>query len=150
MTGRDENGAARYDPGNIFAKILRGELPCHKVMETPHILAFMDLFPRVDGHTLVIPKAASRNLLDIAPPDLAELVEAVRVIARAARTAFDADGVSVQQFSEAAAGQVVFHTHFHILPRVAGIAPGPPQDKMADAQKLQADAQKLCRALDMT
>lgn len=111
----------RYDPENIFAKILKGEIPCHKVYEDEQTLAFMDIMPRSTGHLLVIPKAPARNLLDIAPADLATLITRVQKIAVAAKEALGADGVTLQQFSESAGGQEVFHIHFHILPRWEGV-----------------------------
>lgn len=111
-----------YDHGNVFAKILRGELPAHKVYEDERTLAFMDIMPRVDGHVLVIPKAPSRNILDVAPDDLANVIAVTQKIARAAKLAFRADGVALHQFSESAGGQVVFHLHFHVLPMKEGLA----------------------------
>src|SRR5688572_28532917 len=109
-----------YDDQNVFAKILRGELPCHKVLETDRVLAFMDVMPRVEGHVLVIPKAPSRNILDADPDDLADLFKAVQSVARAAKAALGADGVTIQQFNESAGGQVVFHLHVHVIPRFEG------------------------------
>src|SRR3954466_5418526 len=108
-----------YDPNNIFAKILRGELPCHKVYEDERALAFLDIMPRAPGHTLVLPKAAARNLLDVKPDDLAAVAMAAQKIAKAAMQVFGADGVTVQQFNEGAGGQVVFHLHVHVIPRKA-------------------------------
>ncbi|MGB0086067.1 MAG: HIT family protein [Rhodomicrobiaceae bacterium] len=137
--------APAYDPDNIFAKILRGELPCHKVYEDDKSLAFMDIMPRVDGHTLIVPNAPSRNILDIAPADLQHLILVTQKIARAAKEAFQADGVIISQFSERAAGQVVFHTHFHVLPRREGFEMRPPGIKadnavIAEHAKMLADA----------
>ena len=106
-----------YDPNNIFAKILRGELPCHKVYEDDKALAFLDIMPRAPGHTLVLPKAPARNLLDVDPADLAHVMQVAQKIARAGMKAFGADGVTVQQFNESAGGQVVFHLHVHVIPR---------------------------------
>ena len=111
---------ADYDTDNIFAKILRGEIPCHKVHEDECSLAFMDIMPRSPGHCLVIPRAPARNLLDIDPTNLAALITRVQIIARAAKTALSADGITLQQFSEPAGGQEVFHLHFHVLPRWEG------------------------------
>src|SRR4029078_117146 len=111
----------RHDPQNIFAKILRGELPCHKVYEDERVLAFLDIMPRAPGHTLVLPKAPARNLLDVAPDDLAAVSKAAQKIAKAAMTVFAADGVTLQQFNENAGGQVVFHLHLHVIPRKAGV-----------------------------
>jgi histidine triad (HIT) family protein len=137
-----------YDPQNVFAKILRSEIPCHKIYEDEHILAFMDIMPRVDGHCLVIPKAPSRGLLDAEPEDLATVMAAVQKVGRAAVQAFGADGLTVQQFNEEAGGQVVFHLHFHILPRKAGEAMKPPGGPMAPGDLLAAHAAKIRAALD--
>src|ERR1043165_3272356 len=104
-----------YDSNNIFAKILRGELPCHKVYEDDKVLAFLDIMPRAPGHTLVLPKAAARNILDIAPDDLAAVALVSQKVARAALKVFNADGITIQQFNEGAGGQVVFHLHMHII-----------------------------------
>src|SRR5437868_9568863 len=109
-----------YDPNNIFAKILRGEFPCHKVYEDEKALAFLDIMPRAPGHTLVLPKAPARNLLDIAPDDLAHVMQVAQKIAKAQVKAFGADGITVQQFNESAGGQVVFHLHVHLVPRKTG------------------------------
>lgn len=136
-----------YDDTNVFAKILRGELPAIKVYEDDKTFAFMDIMPRSDGHCLVIPKAPSRNILDIAPEDLAAVMATVQKLARAAKQAFSADGVTVQQFSEAAGGQVVFHTHVHILPRYDGVALRPHTGDMADQEVLLAQADTLKAAL---
>jgi histidine triad (HIT) family protein len=136
-----------YDDTNIFAKILRGELPAHKVYETEHVLAFMDIMPRGDGHALVVPKAKARNILDVDPQVLAELIKAVQVVAKASRTAFDADGVTVQQFNESAGGQVVFHIHFHVIPRFDGVPLKPHTGEMEKPEVLAANAEKLRAAL---
>src|SRR3954465_14043824 len=98
-----------YDTQNIFAKILRGELPCHKVYEDDKVFAFLDIMPRAPGHTLVLPKAAARNLLDVGDEDLAAVTKVAQKIAKAAVKALSADGVTLQQFNESAGGQVVFH-----------------------------------------
>src|SRR5476651_273341 len=111
-----------YDSNNPFAKILRGEFPCYKVYEDEHTLAFLDIMPRCHGHTLVIPKAPARNILDIQPNDLANVARSAKKIAVAAKKAFSADGITLQQFSEQAGGQVVFHLHVHIMPRIEGVA----------------------------
>jgi histidine triad (HIT) family protein len=110
-----------YDPNNVFAKILRGELPCHKVYEDDRAFAFLDIMPRAPGHTLVIPKAPARNLLDVKPDDLAHLVGVVQKVAAAAMKVFGADGLTLQQFNEQAGGQVVLHLHFHIIPRKTAV-----------------------------
>jgi histidine triad (HIT) family protein len=136
-----------YDPNNIFAKILRGEFPCYKVYEDDHVLAFLDIMPRSPGHTLVIPKAPARNLLDVKPDDLAHVSRAAQKIARAALTAFKADGITLQQFSEAAGGQVVFHLHVHVMPRHDGIALLPPASRKEDVKVLEDNATKLIAAL---
>jgi histidine triad (HIT) family protein len=136
-----------YDTNNIFAKILRGELPCHKVYEDEHVFAFLDIMPRVTGHTLVIPKAPSRNILDIAPDDFAHVARGSKTIALAAMKAFNADGISVHQFSEAAGGQVVFHLHMHVLPRHDGVAMLPAASRKEDDKVLQENAAKLIAAL---
>ena len=111
-----------YDSNNIFAKILRGEFPCYKVYEDDHTLAFLDIMPRCLGHTLVIPKAPARNILDIQADDLAHVARTAKKIAVAAKKAFNADGMTLQQFSENAGGQVVFHLHVHVMPRIDGVA----------------------------
>jgi histidine triad (HIT) family protein len=137
-----------YDSNNIFAKILRGEFPCYKVHEDDHVLAFLDIMPRTPGHTLVIPKAPARNILDISAEDFAHVARGSRMIARAAMKAFNADGITVQQFSEAAGGQVVFHLHMHVMPRHDGIALLPPASRKEDAKVLEDNATKLIAALN--
>ena len=136
-----------YDTNNIFAKILRGEFPCYRVDEDEHTLAFLDIMPRAPGHTLVIPKAQARNILDITPDDYAHVARGAHRIAAAAMTAFDADGITVQQFSEAAGGQVVFHLHMHVMPRHDGVALLPPASRREDADVLEAHAARLIAAL---
>ena len=135
-----------YDPNNIFAKILRGEFPCHKVYEDAKSFVFMDIMPRVEGHALVVPKAPSRNILDADPDDLSHIIGVAQKVARAAMTAFAADGISISQFSESAGGQVVFHTHFHVLPRHTGVEMRPPGIQ-ADNGLLEEHARKLSEAL---
>lgn len=136
-----------YDDQNVFAKILRGELPSHKIYEDDKTIAIMDIMPRADGHALVIPKAASRNVLDIAPGDLAAVYATVQKLAKAALKAFNADGVTIQQFNEPAGGQVVFHTHVHVIPRHEGVSPRPHTGQMADQEDLEAWAEKWRSAL---
>jgi histidine triad (HIT) family protein len=136
-----------YDSNNPFAKILRGEFPCYKVYEDDHVLAFLDIMPRAPGHTLVIPKAPARNILDITPEDIAHVARGTRTIARAAMTAFKADGITVQQFNEAAGGQVVFHLHVHVIPRHDGVALLPPASRKEDGKVLEANAAKLVATL---
>jgi histidine triad (HIT) family protein len=136
-----------YDPNNIFAKILRGEFPCHKVYEDEHVLAFLDIMPRSPGHTLVIPKGPARNILDIKPEDFAHVARAAQKIAIAAMKAFKADGITVQQFNEPAAGQVVYHLHVHVMPRHDGVALLPPASRKEDVKVLEDNATKLAAAL---
>ena len=136
-----------YDPQNIFAKILRGELPCNKVYEDAHVLAFLDIMPRCPGHTLVIPKAPARNILDISPDDYAHVARGAHKIAAAAMKAFNADGITVQQFNEPAGGQVVFHLHMHVMPRHDGVALLPPASRKEDPKTLEENAAKLIAAL---
>ncbi|WP_315730178.1 MULTISPECIES: HIT family protein [unclassified Bradyrhizobium] len=136
-----------YDPNNPFAKILRGEFPSYKVYENDHVLAFLDIMPRVPGHTLVIPKAPARNILDITEEDYLHVARATRKIARAAKSAFNADGVTIQQFNEHAGGQVVFHLHVHVMPRHAGDSLLPPASRKEDPKVLEEHAAKLAAAL---
>ena len=131
-----------YDDSNVFARILRGELPCHKVYETEHVLAFMDVMPRSDGHVLVIPKARARSIFDITESDLHHVFSAVQLISRAAREVTQADGVSIIQSNESAGGQVVFHMHVHIIPRWAGIDMKPHTGNMEDSAKLASIAER--------
>jgi histidine triad (HIT) family protein len=136
-----------YDSNNIFAKILRGELPCHKVYEDDHALAFLDIMPRAPGHTLVLPKAPARNLLDVAPADLAHVMQVAQKIARASVKVFGADGITIQQFNESAGGQVVFHLHVHVIPRKAGEPLKPPASVKEEPAVLADQALKLAAAL---
>jgi histidine triad (HIT) family protein len=136
-----------YDSGNIFAKILRGELPAHKVYEDADTLAFMDIMPRCQGHTLVIPKTPARNILDAKPGQLAACMATVQKVSQAVMKAFAADGVTIQQFNEPAGGQVVFHLHFHVLPRWQGTRLGPHTSTMERQDVLAANAQKIRQAL---
>ena len=138
---------ASYDPTNVFAKILRGELPCHKVYEDDLAFAFLDIMPRSPGHTLVIPKVSVRNILDVAPNDLAHLMKVVQKVAQAGVKVFNADGVTVQQFSEPAGGQVVFHLHVHVMPRKTGLALKPPASVKEDPAVLSDQALSLAAAL---
>jgi histidine triad (HIT) family protein len=136
-----------YDPNNIFAKILRGELPAHKVYEDEHCFAFLDIMPRAPGHTLVIPKRPARNILDVAPEDLSQVIHCVQRIAKTAIEVFGSDGVTIQQFNESAGGQVVFHLHFHVIPRTEGVPLKPPASEKADPAVLSDQALKLSAAL---
>ena len=137
---------ASYDPDNIFAKILRGEIPCHKVLETDDCLVFMDIMPIVDGHCLVIPKAPARSIFDVPPDVFAAMAVTAQRVAKAACKAFNADGHTLKQYSEPAGGQEVFHIHFHILPRHLGVATRPR--KMADHAILADHAKRIAAALD--
>ncbi len=136
-----------YDTNNIFAKILRGEIPSVKVYEDDDTLAFMDVMPQAPGHLLVVPKAGSRNLLDADPAVLAKTIAVVQKLAVAAKEAFDADGVYIAQFNEAAAGQTVFHLHFHIVPRKDGEPLKPHSGAIADNDLLKSQAEKIKAAL---
>ena len=133
---------AAYDPNNIFGKILRGELSAHKVYEDDVALALMDIMPRAEGHVLVIPKESARGLFDVAPATLAELMKRVQHVAKALQMAFDADGLTLHQFNESAGGQVIYHLHFHLLPRWDGVALRPP-GTMADDARLAEQAEKI-------
>lgn len=136
-----------YDASNIFAKILRGELPCYKVYEDDKTLAFLDIMPRAPGHVLVLPKAPVRNILDIAPDDLAHVIKVAQKIAKVSVEVFGADGVTVQQFNESAGGQVVFHLHVHVIPRKTGVAMKPPASEKAAPDVLADQAKQLVAAL---
>jgi histidine triad (HIT) family protein len=136
-----------YDPNNIFAKILRGVLPCHKVYEDERALAFLDIMPRAPGHTLVLPKAPARNLLDVEAGDLAHIMQVAQKIARASLKVFGADGITIQQFNESAGGQVVFHLHVHVIPRKAGEPMKPPASVKEEASVLSDQALRLAAAL---
>lgn len=136
-----------YDPNNIFAKILKGEIPSVKLYEDDNTLAFMDVMPQATGHLLVIPKVGSRNLLDADPAVLSKLIPVVQKLAVAAKEAFDADGVFIAQFNEPAAGQTVYHLHFHVIPRHDGVPLKPHSGKMEDIEVLKANAEKIKAAL---
>ena len=136
-----------YDPNNIFAKILRGELPCYKVYEDDKALAFLDIMPRMPGHTLVLPKAPARNILDVPEGDLAHVMTVAQKIAKASMTAFAADGITIQQFNEGAGGQVVFHLHVHVIPRKAGVPMKPPASEKEKPEALAEQAKKLAAAI---
>ena len=138
---------AAYDANNVFAKILRGEMPCHKVYEDDKALAFLDIMPRAPGHTLVLPKAPARNILDVSPDDLAYVIKVAQKIAQAGMQAFGADGVTIQQFNESAGGQVVFHLHVSVIPRKQGIALKPPASVKEAPEVLNEQAKKLAAAL---
>ena len=136
-----------YDDQNIFARILRGEVPSFKVLETDRTFAFLDIMPRSPGHTLVIPKAPARGILDIAEDDLAAVARSAKRIAIAAMKAFAADGIIIQQFSEPASGQVVFHLHMHVMPVKAGVELLPAQTREEDFAVLGEHAKRMIAAL---
>ncbi len=136
-----------YDANNIFAKIIHGEMPSYKVYENDKVMAFLDIMPRAPGHTLVLPKAPARNILDIAPDDLIAVALAAQKVAKAVVTVFNADGVTVQQFNEGAGGQVVFHLHLHVIPRKNGVPMKPPASEKEKPDVLSNHALKLAAAL---
>ena len=136
-----------YDPGNIFAKILRGEVPSHRVYDDGEVIAFMDVMPQGNGHALVLPKAPSRNLLDADPTTLGPLLRATQKVAKAVKRAFDADGVTIIQFNEPASGQTVYHLHVHVIPRFEGVALRPHTGAMEKPEVLAANAEKIRKAL---
>ena len=138
---------ASYDPNNVFAKILRGELPCHKVYEDDRAFAFLDIMPRASGHALVLPKAPARNILDVSPDDLAHVMKVAQKIAKVSVEVFAADGVTIQQFNESAGGQVVFHLHVHVIPRKIGVALKPPVSFKEVPEVLAEQAKQLAAAL---
>lgn len=139
---------ASYDPSNIFAKILRGEIPSHRVYEDDAVVAFMDVMPQGPGHTLVVPKAPSRNLLDTDPSTLGPLFTVVKQVALAVKNAFGADGVTVLQFNEPASGQTVYHLHVHVIPRFEGIALKPHTGQMEKPEVLAENAAKIRAVLN--
>ena len=136
-----------YDSNNVFAKILRGEIPAFKVFEDDTALAFMDAMPQSDGHTLVIPKVAARNFFDIEPAALAALIRTTQLIAKAVQQAFKPDGMRIIQFNESAAGQTVFHIHFHIVPCYEGQQPKGHARDWADRAVLAQHAERIRAAL---
>jgi histidine triad (HIT) family protein len=136
-----------YDPSNIFSKIIKGEIPSHKVYEDADVLVMMDIFPQSKGHVLIIPKAASRNLLDADPAVLARTIPQVQRVARAAQKALNPDGIRVVQFNEAPAGQSVFHLHFHVIPVYEGVELGRHGQGKADDAELAAQAKAIAAAL---
>jgi histidine triad (HIT) family protein len=136
-----------YDQNNIFAKILRGELPCVKVYEDDDTLAFMDIMPQADGHVLALPKAPSESLLDADPAVFAPLFATVQKLARAVKDGMGADGITITQFNGPAAGQTVFHLHVHIIPRWEGVALRRHSGAMESADVLNAHAAKIIAAM---
>jgi histidine triad (HIT) family protein len=142
-----EGAMPSYDPNNIFAKILRGEMPCYKVYEDDKALAFLDIMPRAPGHTLILPKAPARNILDVEPDDLAHTMKVAQKVAKAAFKVFGADGITLQQFNEGAGGQVVFHLHVHVIPRKQGVALKPPASEKEKPEVLAEQTEKMKAAL---
>ncbi len=136
-----------YDANNVFAKILRGELPAQKLYEDADTLAIMDIMPRADGHCLVVPKTAARNVLDASPQQLAACIKTVQLMSKAVMAAFKADGITIQQFNESAGGQVVFHLHYHVLPRHTGVTLRPHTGQMEKADLIAANADKIRAAV---
>jgi histidine triad (HIT) family protein len=136
-----------YDENSVFAKVLRGEIPCHKIYEDDDTLAFLDIMPRSDGHALVITKEKARDLFDISPEGLAKLMAVVQTLAPKIKQAMGADGVLIAQFNGAAAGQTVFHLHVHIIPRKEGEPLRPEGARMEDQAKLAATAEQIRRKL---
>ncbi|WGJ15443.1 HIT family protein [Methylocapsa sp. D3K7] len=137
-----------YDETNIFAKILRGEVPCYKVYEDDAVLAFMDVMPQADGHVLVLPKQPSRNILDADPDVLSALIPRVQKIARAVKKALAADGITLLQYNEPAGGQTVFHLHVHIVPRWTGVELRRHAGAMEKPEVLEAFRAKIAAAID--
>ena len=146
-TSTNDEPPMTYDPANIFAKILKGELPCHKVFEDDTALVMMDIFPQSKGHTLIVPKAASRNLLDADPAALSAVMPLVQRVTRAVKAATNADGIRLAQFNEAPAGQTVFHLHFHVIPVYEGVPLGAHAGGKADDAELAALAKAIAAAL---
>ena len=138
----------KYDDENIFAKILRGEIPSAKVFENEQVLVFMDIMPRSSGHLLVIPKSKARNILDINIDQLHAVIDTVQMMAKLVMKALKADGVTIQQFNEAPGGQEVFHLHFHVIPRYSGERMGPPGQMVKDISVLADQAKKISKLLD--
>jgi histidine triad (HIT) family protein len=138
-----------YNDDNIFAKVLRGEVPCVKVYEDDAVISFMDLFPQAPGHTLVVPKEAAVNIFDLSSDALKATIERVQTIAAAVRKALQPDGITIMQFNGSAAGQSVFHIHFHIVPRTEGasLRGHGQQGGPADQAELEALADRIRAAL---
>jgi len=136
-----------YDPKNIFAKIIRGEAPCFKVFEDAHTLAFMDIMPQAEGHTLVIPKEHAESIFDLSPEGAAALIKTTKKIAAAVQEVTKAPGMMLAQLNGAAAGQTVFHIHFHVIPRSSGLELKLHAREMADFEKLKALAAKIAAAV---
>ena len=136
-----------YDENNIFAKLIRGDIPSIRVYEDENVVAFMDVMPQGIGHTLIVPRKGSRNLLDAEPETLAKVIKVVQKIAKAVKKAFNADGVTVMQFNEPASGQTVFHLHFHVIPRFENVQLKPHSGEPVDTKTLEEAAAKIRAAL---
>jgi histidine triad (HIT) family protein len=136
-----------YDPDNIFARILKGDIPCVTVYEDEHSLAFMDVMPETEGHVLVIPKEPAQDIFDITAEGLAAMMATTQKVARAADKALQPDGIQLKQYNRAAAGQSIFHVHFHILPCWEGVRLAPHGKVMVDAKALEPIAAKIRSAL---
>ena len=136
-----------YDTSNIFARILRGELPCVKVYEDEHTLAFMDIMPSVEGHTLVIPKAPAKEIFDLSAEGIASLTRATQKVAKAVKRGLNCSGVMLVQLNGAAAGQSILHVHFHILPREEGLDLKLHGREMVKPEVLEPVAEKIRAAL---
>ena len=136
-----------YDPNNIFAKILRGEIPCVKIYEDMHTLSFMDVMPQADGHVLVIPKEPAENLLDLSPESAGALMMTTQRVAKAVKKGLNAPGIMLAMLNGAPAGQSVFHVHFHVIPRSAGVDMGMHARAMVDPKSLEPIATKIRSAL---
>ena len=136
-----------YDPGNIFAKILRGEIPCVKVFEDAKTLAFMDVMPEAQGHVLVVPKEPAENILDLSADGMTAMMATTQKVAKAIDRALAPDGILLKQYNRAPAGQSVFHVHFHVVPRWEGVGLAPHGKVMVDAAKLEPIAAKIRSAL---
>ena len=139
----------QYDPENIFAKILRGEIPCVKVYEDEQVLAFMDLYPQAPGHVLVVPREPARNALELTDGALQAAMVRVKRIARAVKAALEPDGIVITQFNGAPAGQTIFHVHFHIIPRTDGEELSRHAGQQADMDALQALAERIAAKIEM-
>jgi histidine triad (HIT) family protein len=136
-----------YDRQNIFARILRGEIPCVKVFEDAKTLAFMDVMPEAEGHVLVVPKEAAQDILDLSSEGLAAMMATVQKVAKAVDRALAPDGILLKQYNRAPAGQSIFHVHFHVLPRWEGVALAPHGKVMVEAARLEPVAAKIRSAL---
>ena len=137
-----------YEPDNLFAKIVKGDIPSYKIYEDDKAIAFLDIMPRAPGHTLVIPKKGTRNLFDVSPDDFAHVMKIAQKVAQASMKAFGADGVTLQQFNEPAGGQVIFHLHVHVIPRKTGVAMKPPATEKEKPEVLEEHTKKMKAALD--